>query len=69
MDTGKFTGFEVKLEKPGIAWIEFNEPEKLNGMNSAKTAVSDHHPDSREGVKAFGEKRDPHFNEWLREFE
>lgn len=36
MDTGNFTGFEVKLEKPGIAWIEFNEPDKLNGMNSAK---------------------------------
>lgn len=36
MDTGQFTGFEVTLEKPGIAWIEFNEPEKLNGMNSRK---------------------------------
>ncbi len=36
METGKFTGFEVVLEKPGIAWIEFNEPEKLNGMTSAK---------------------------------
>ena len=36
MDTGKFTGFEVTLEKPGIAWIEFNEPERLNGMNSPK---------------------------------
>lgn len=36
MDTGKFTGFEVSMEKPGIAWIEFNEPEKLNGMSSAK---------------------------------
>ena len=36
MDTGIFTGFEVTLEKPGIAWIEFNEPEKLNGMNARK---------------------------------
>ncbi|MFP6807499.1 MAG: enoyl-CoA hydratase/isomerase family protein [Pseudomonadales bacterium] len=36
MDTGKFTGFEVSLDKPGIAWIEFNEPEKLNGMNVGK---------------------------------
>ena len=36
MDTGKFTGFEVTLQKPGIAWIEFNEPEKLNGMNTRK---------------------------------
>ncbi len=36
MDTGKFTGFEITLQKPGIAWIEFNEPEKLNGMNTRK---------------------------------
>ncbi len=36
MDNGKFTGFEVNIQKPGIAWIEFNEPEKLNGMNSGK---------------------------------
>lgn len=36
MDTGTYTGFEVSLEKPGVAWIEFNEPEKLNGMSSSK---------------------------------
>ncbi len=36
MDTGQFTGFEVTLQKPGIAWIEFNEPEKLNGMSARK---------------------------------
>lgn len=36
MDTGKFTGFEVSLAEPGIAWFTFNEPEKLNGMSSAK---------------------------------
>ena len=36
MQTGLFTGFEVRLEPPGIAWIEFNEPEKLNGMNARK---------------------------------
>lgn len=36
MDIGIFTGYEVRLEKPGIAWIEFNEPDKLNGMNSTK---------------------------------
>ena len=29
---------------------------------AAKTAVSDHHPDVREGVSAWREKRDPHFN-------
>ena len=32
---------------------------------AAKTAVSDHHPDAREGVKAFHEKRTPSFNAWL----
>lgn len=32
---------------------------------AAKTAVSDHHPDSREGVTAFRFKREPHFNQWL----
>jgi len=36
VDIGQFTGFEVALQKPGIAWIEFNEPEKLNGMNARK---------------------------------
>ncbi len=32
---------------------------------AAKTAVGDHHPDAREGVKAFREKREAHFNRWL----
>jgi 2-(1,2-epoxy-1,2-dihydrophenyl)acetyl-CoA isomerase len=32
---------------------------------AAKTAISDHHPDAREGTAAFREKREPHFNAWL----
>ena len=32
---------------------------------AAKTAISDHHPDAREGVAAFREKREPKFNAWL----
>ena len=36
MQEGQFTGFKVSTEPPGIAWIEFNEPERLNGMSIAK---------------------------------
>lgn len=32
---------------------------------AAKTAISDHHPDVREGTSAFREKRAPRFNAWL----
>jgi 2-(1,2-epoxy-1,2-dihydrophenyl)acetyl-CoA isomerase len=32
---------------------------------AAKTAVSDHHPDAAEGVRAFQEKRPAKFNAWL----
>ncbi len=32
MDTGKFRGFELTLEDPGIALVTFNQPERLNGM-------------------------------------
>ncbi len=32
---------------------------------AAKTAVSDHHPDAREGVSAFQQRRPPAFNQWL----
>ena len=35
MRTGAFTGFEVELRDPGIAWIEFNTPERLNGLTQA----------------------------------
>jgi len=32
---------------------------------AAKTAISDHHLDAREGGLAFREKREPRFNAWL----
>lgn len=32
---------------------------------ATKTAISDHHPDAREGMLAFQQKREPRFNEWL----
>ena len=32
---------------------------------AAKTAISDHHEDAREGALAFKEKRPAHFNRWL----
>ncbi len=32
MDNGKFRGFEVTMQEPGIALTTFNEPERLNGM-------------------------------------
>ena len=34
MDTGAFTGFELSLKEPGIAWFQFNTPERLNGMTT-----------------------------------
>ena len=36
MQEGQFTGFKVAIDTSGIAWIEFNEPERLNGMSIAK---------------------------------
>jgi len=33
MDTGSFTGFDLTLREPGIAWFQFNSPERLNGMS------------------------------------
>lgn len=34
MDTGNFTGFNLTLREQGIAWFEFNSPQRLNGMTS-----------------------------------
>ena len=34
---------------------------------AAKTGISDHHPDAREGVASFREKRPAKFNAWLDE--
>ena len=34
---------------------------------ASKTSISDHHPDAREGVTAFRDKRTPRFNEWLKD--
>ena len=33
MRRGSFTGFEVSVREPGIAWIQFNTPERLNGLS------------------------------------
>lgn len=35
LDSGSFSGFELELREPGIAWIRFNTPERLNGMTVA----------------------------------
>ena len=43
---------------------EMNWEQALDEI-AAKTAISDHHPDAGEGVRAFHEKRPPKFNDWL----
>jgi len=35
MDTGNFSGFEISVREPGIAWFRFNSPDRLNGMTVA----------------------------------
>ncbi|MEM7077264.1 MAG: enoyl-CoA hydratase/isomerase family protein [Pseudomonadota bacterium] len=35
MKTGSFSGFDLELREPGIAWFQFNTPERLNGMTTA----------------------------------
>ena len=34
MKPGKFSGFELRLEAPGILWIEWNRPDRLNGVRA-----------------------------------
>jgi 2-(1,2-epoxy-1,2-dihydrophenyl)acetyl-CoA isomerase len=45
---------------------ELTWPQALDDI-AARTAWTDYHPDAREGMAAFGQKRDPHFNAWLEE--
>jgi len=35
MQTGQCLGYTVTITEPGIAWIEFDRPERMNGMTSA----------------------------------
>jgi len=35
MKTGAFTGFDLTVRDKGIAWFQFNTPERLNGMTTA----------------------------------
>ena len=35
MDTGSFAGFDLTLREQGVAWFEFNSPERLNGMTAS----------------------------------
>jgi 2-(1,2-epoxy-1,2-dihydrophenyl)acetyl-CoA isomerase len=36
---------------------------------AGKTAISDHHPDAREGGASFRDKRQPHFNAWIEQLD
>ncbi|WP_417517470.1 enoyl-CoA hydratase/isomerase family protein [Minwuia sp.] len=47
---------------------EMTWPQALDDI-AGKTAVVDHHPDAREGVASFREKRTPAFNAWLDEMD
>jgi len=52
------------LKRSIYAAAELSFAQSLDEI-AAKTALSDHHPDAREGVTAWREKRRPRFNQWL----
>jgi 2-(1,2-epoxy-1,2-dihydrophenyl)acetyl-CoA isomerase len=52
------------LKRSIYAAAELSFDQSLDEI-AAKTALSDHHPDAREGVTAWREKRKPRFNQWL----
>lgn len=52
------------LKRSVYAAAELNWQHALDEI-AAKTGISDHHPDAREGVAAFREKRPARFNRWL----
>ena len=52
------------LKRPRYIAAEQTFDQALDDIAS-KTAISDHHPDAREGIAAFREKRTPRFNQWL----
>lgn len=33
MEQGSYSGFQVELRSPGIAWLRFDRPERMNAMN------------------------------------
>jgi len=35
MECGSFAGFDVEMRPPGIAWIQFTSPERMNGLTTA----------------------------------
>jgi 2-(1,2-epoxy-1,2-dihydrophenyl)acetyl-CoA isomerase len=55
----------MRLLKRSIYAAATQSMEQAMDDIATKTAISDHHPDTREGVGAWRDKRTPHFNEWL----